>query len=131
MKPEILISLAGLASFGIPTSVNACSMIATPEALESRARSTADARLHADVIVIGYLSDLMPKENKSKKEILVNIYGIIFPEKVLRGITKKTYSIFGPRHSCMINPPRNQLIQFYIKKCKNVWDVVAYDRLSK
>jgi hypothetical protein len=134
VKAKIMISLVGLASFGLPTSVSACSIPVTldnPEVRESRARSAAEARLHADVVVIGYVSDPIDIEDKSKKENRVRIYAVVSPKKVLRGITKKTYHIFGPRHSCMVNPPRNQLIQLYLNKRKNVWDVVAYDRLSQ
>jgi hypothetical protein len=131
VKAKILISLIGLAGFGFPASVLACSIADTPEARESQARSAAEARLNADVIVIGYLSDPIAIEDKSNKENRVRIYGVVSPKKVLRGITKKTYRIFGPRHSCMVNPPRNQLIQLYLNKRKNVWDVVAYDRLSQ
>jgi hypothetical protein len=120
VKAKILISLIGLAGFGFPASVLACSIADTPEARESQARSAAEARLNPIAI-----------EDKSNKENRVRIYGVVSPKKVLRGITKKTYRIFGPRHSCMVNPPRNQLIQLYLNKRKNVWDVVAYDRLSQ
>ena len=131
MFNKTLISLAGFASFGFPTSVSACSIVDTPEAAESRANGAAQARLNADVVVIGYLSDIMPKEYKSKKENPVHVYEIVSPKKVLRGVTKKNYQITVARHSCQVHPPRNQLIQLYLNMQKSGWHVVTYDRLSQ
>jgi hypothetical protein len=142
MKAKILISLAGLASFCVPTFANACSIpvsqrerAATPKENEqralSKAASKAETRLHADAVVVGYLSDPIAMDYKIKKKTPVRVYEIVFPKKVLRGITKKTYSITVARTSCHVNPPRKQLIQLYLRKLENGWTVIAYDRLSK
>jgi hypothetical protein len=142
MKAKILISLAGLTSFCFPTFVSACSIsvsqrdrVATPAENERRARreaaSEAETRLLADVVVVGYLSDPLAIDYKSSEETLGRVYEMVFSEKVLRGITEKTYSITAARHSCNVSPPRNQLIQLYLQKQKFGWAVTAYDRLSE
>jgi hypothetical protein len=143
VKAKILISLAGLTSFGFSTSVSACSITvpqreraATPEENEQRARreaaSEAETRLHADVVVVGYLSEFTAIVSESKDETPVHVYGFVFPQKVLRGITEKNYSITRPRPPCQgWSAPHNQLIQLYLNKQKTGWTVVAYDKLSE